>query len=89
MPDAKQDQRSKQSTSNPPGAPQGSTSKDGDRAGIGASQGQDRERRPSGDKDRVPRTGHGTADIERESADSQGTTESLTDDSVGAFKERP
>jgi hypothetical protein len=90
MSDAKQDQRSQQSTGNPAGKPQqgpSDKSQQESRTGIGSSQAQDREGRR--DNDSVPHTGHGTADIERASADAQGKTESLADDPVGAFKERP
>ena len=89
MSDAKQDQKSEQSLTNPSGKPQGS--KPGSQpapAGIGSSQGQDREQRPSRRGDEVPRTGEGTADIERSSVRSH-ESDSLTDDPVGAFKERP
>ena len=87
MSDAKQNQRSQQSIDNPAGKPeQKPAGKADDKAGIGSSQGQDREQR--GDRDRVPHTGHGTADIERASA-GEGSGESLADDPVGAFNERP
>lgn len=90
MSDAKQDQKSGQSSTNPSGKPQASKpSEEKARTGIGSSQGQDREDRPSGNRDGVPRTGEGTADIERASAEGQGRSESLTDDPVGAYKERP
>lgn len=91
MSDAKQDQRSQQSINNPAGKPEQRPPSDKsgkpDGTGIGSSQGQDRESRR--DRDSVPRTGRGTADIERSSAEGQGSTESLTDDPVGAYKERP
>ena len=87
MSDAKQNQRSQQSIDNPAGKPRQKAPADAkdDAAGIGSSQGQDRESR----RDDVPRTGRGTADIERSSADGQGRGESLADDPVGAYKERP
>jgi hypothetical protein len=60
-------------------------------AGIGSSQGQDtpsRDERPAGE-----RPSAGTADIERGGgegrADAGGSQESLVQDSVGAYKERP
>lgn len=89
MSDAKQNQRSQQSIDNPAGKPKQKAPADEKPGGtgIGSSQGQDRESRS--DRDRVPHTGRGTADIERASADPQGSGESLTDDPVGAFKERP
>ena len=88
MSDAKQKQRSQQSIDNPAGKPEQKPSDKSDgKAGIGSSQGQDREQRS--DRDRVPHTGPGTADIERASAGEQGGNESLADDPVGAFKERP
>ena len=91
MSDAKQNQRSQQSMNNPAGKPaqRPASDKSGKKSGtgIGSSQGQDRENRP--DRDSVPHTGHGTADIERSSAGAQGSTDSLTDDPVGAYKERP
>jgi hypothetical protein len=90
MSDAKQDQKSQQSTTNPSNKPEGSRpSREQGRSGIGSSQGQDRESRPARDRDSVPRTGEGTADIERSSAGAQGQSDSLSDDPVGAFKERP
>ena len=88
MSDAKQKQRSQQSVDNPAGKPEQKPSdKPDDNAGIGSSQGQDTAQR--GERDRVPHTGRGTADIERSSAEGQGSTESLTDDPVGAYKPRP
>jgi hypothetical protein len=91
MSDAKQKQRSQQSMKNPAGdKQQGSAPGKSDqqsRTGIGSSQGQDRESRS--ERDRVPHTGPGTADIERSSAGAQGSTDSLADDPVGAYKERP
>jgi hypothetical protein len=90
MSEARQNQRSQQSIDNPAGkpeqrAPSDESGKDSG-TGIGSSQGQDRESRRDSD---VPRTGRGTADIERSSAEGQGSTESLTDDPVGAYKPRP
>ena len=88
MSDAKQNQQSQQSSDNPAGKQQQQPSSKSDtKAGIGSSQGQDREHREDGD--RVPHTGQGTADIERSSVSEQGQGESLADDPVGAFKERP
>jgi hypothetical protein len=89
MSDAKQDQRSQQSIKNPAGKPQQRPSDKSQQSetGIGSSQAQDREGRR--DRDSVPHTGRGTADIERGSGDAQGNSESLADDPVGAFKERP
>jgi len=88
MSDARQDQKSQQSSTNPSGKPQGSKPKDQDTpTGMGSSQGQDREQRPSR-RGGVPRTGEGTADIERGSAGAH-ESDSLADDPVGAFKERP
>ena len=88
MSDAKQDQKSQQSSTNPSGKPEGSKPRDQKSpTGIGSSQGQDREHRPSR-RDGVPRTGEGTADIERSSA-GRNESDSLADDPVGAFKERP
>lgn len=57
------------------------------RAGIGSSQGQDRGQREGGGE----RPSAGTADIERGSAEAgrSGSTESLVNDSTGAYKERP
>jgi hypothetical protein len=91
MSGARQNQRSQQSMNNPAGKPeqQPPSEKSGNKSGtgIGSSQGQDGEGRR--DRDSVPHTGRGTADIERSSAGGQGSTESLTDDPVGAYKERP
>ena len=89
MSDAKQDQKSEQSLTNPSGKPQGSKPKSKEApTGIGSSQGQDREERPSRRDNQGPRTGEGTADIERSSVRTH-ESDSLTDDPVGAFKERP
>ncbi|HEX2825341.1 MAG TPA: hypothetical protein VHP37_03270 [Burkholderiales bacterium] len=88
MSDAKQQQNSQQSTTNLSGKPEGSKPRDQDTpTGIGSSQGQDTENRPSR-RGGVPRTGEGTADIERGSAGPH-ESDSLADDPVGAFKERP
>ena len=89
MSDARQNQNSQQSSDNPAGKPQQKAPSDkaGAKTGIGSSQGQDTEGRP--ERDTVPHTGRGTADIERGSGGAQGSGESLADDPVGAFKERP
>lgn len=60
------------------------------RSGIGSSQAQD----TSSSEQRSERPSAGTADIERggpqdRSSGNSGSTESLVDDPVGAFKERP
>ena len=89
MSNPRQDQRSEQSVDNPADAERqqgGPADKAGSQnTGIGSSQGQDRERR----EERPLRTGQGTADIERGGAGSRGGTDSLVDDTTGAFKERP
>ena len=88
MSDAKQEQNSRQSATNPSGKPEGSKPRDEDTpAGLGSSQAQDRAQRPAR-PDGVPRTGEGTADIERSSVGPH-ESDSLADDPVGAFKERP
>ena len=82
--DPRQSETSQQSMRNPPGTQgqQGAgTARDqGARAGIGASQGQDRG---TPERDRT----NGTPDLERGS--DSGASESLTKDPTGAFKERP
>jgi hypothetical protein len=91
MSNAKQDQRSEESMSNPAGkpgrsGPQADQSAGSTGSGIGASQAQDREKRRDDD---VPRTAPGTADIERSTGGAQERSDSLSDDPVGAYKERP
>lgn len=88
MSNAKQDQNSRQSGTNPSGKPEGSKPQTEDTpTGIGSSQGQDKESRPSR-RGGTPRTGERTADIERGSVGPHDS-ESLADDPVGAYKERP
>lgn len=88
MSDAKQQQNSQQSGTNPSGKPEGSKPRQDTPTGIGSSQGQDKEDRPARRGGGVPRTGEGTADIERSSVGPH-ESDSLADDPVGAFKERP
>ena len=80
----RQSETSQQSMRNPPGTQgqQGSATarEEGARAGIGASQGQDRG---TPERDRT----NDTPDLER--ASDSGASESLTKDPTGAFKERP
>ena len=95
MADSRQDQRSQQSMGNPAGGKQKAAPADEasaqDQTGIGSSQGQDRAGRgkESGSRDRTPRTGEGTADIERDSVPADSGGDSLVNDPTGAFKERP
>ena len=71
----------------------GKVPKGGARPGIGSSQGQDEEKRepgqgterPSSGTPDVERTSSGTPDIERGAR----SEESLVQDPVGAYKERP
>ena len=82
---AQQSQKSEQSMQNPAGRERTPRETEG-QTGIGSSQRQDaahdREKRPPG-----------TADIERGSHEQGGSdpgaSESLTQDPVGAYKERP
>ena len=71
----------------------GKAGKGGTRAGIGSSQGQDEEKRergpgterPSSGTPDIERPSSGTPDIERGAR----SEESLVQDPVGAYKERP
>ena len=80
----RQSETSQHSMRNPPGTQgqqgAGNARDERARAGIGASQGQDR-----GAPERDPK--NGTPDVERGS--DSGATESLTKDPTGAYKERP
>ena len=80
-----QKQKSTQSAKQGPDttAQGGKGRKRGSRAGIGSSQGQDEAHRE--DTTMPDRPSSGTADIER----GGGTEESLVQDPVGAYKERP
>jgi hypothetical protein len=91
----KQEQGSAQSGGNPSGAGKrhsGSPGGQQSEAGIGTSQGQDREKRSDSRSRSSPeRPSAGTPDIERgdNSPGNGGSQDSLVNDSTGAFKERP
>lgn len=91
----KQQQGSVQSAGNPSGAGKrhtGSPDRQQGGAGIGSSQGQDREKRGDSRHDvGNERPSAGTPDIERgtDSPGNRGSQDSLVSDSTGAFKERP
>jgi hypothetical protein len=87
MAEGRQAQDSRQSVGNPSGGKPQASDKPENRAGIGSSAGQDRGTRPK-DKDSAER-GSGTADIERGTDYPGNSPDSLVNDPVGAFKERP
>jgi hypothetical protein len=90
MASGQQKQDSRQSIDNPKGddRQQGSGKADPQSGtGIGASQGQDRGKRPDGKKN--GERSSGTADIERANPIPGSGTDSLVNDPTGAFKERP
>ena len=91
-PDDKATQRQDSRQSGKQGAPKDKPAKAEDKArsGIGSSQAQDSGSSEQGGE----RPSAGTADIERggpqdRTVGNSGSTESLVDDPVGAFKERP
>ncbi len=96
MKDSKDQQRGTQEQTSQQSAAQGGQSgagsgqtKPSNRAGIGASQGQDEA---SSVQDAGTRPSAGTADIERSEAGvetNSGNVESIVGESTGAFKERP
>jgi hypothetical protein len=87
MAEGKQAQDSKQSLGNPSGGKPQAPEKPETPGGIGSSAGKDQGQRPR-EKSEAER-GSGTADIERGTDYPGNSPDSLVNDPVGAFKERP
>jgi hypothetical protein len=87
MAEGKQAQDSRQSLGNASAGKPQASDKPETPAGIGSSAGKDQGQRPQ-DKGEAER-GSGTADIERGTDYPGNSPDSLVNDPVGAFKERP